>query len=232
MAFERAFTAQLPFCVCVGVTLPATAPPEADWPAGLHAEERTFARGLSDARRASWLGGRAALRAALDAVGRPAGDPILATPLGAPLLAAGSLGSISHKTGLAVAIAAAAADPPFTLGVDLELVRPLRADLSGRILTEGERAALPPPGAARDAHLLRVFSAKEAIYKALSPVLARFIGFDEAEIQFPAGGGMGAQLRLAGGEGPFALELCELPDAGDGRQIVVAVRATAQIWTL
>ena len=208
------------------MALPQSAPPEADWPAALHAEERAFARGLTDARRASWIGGRVALRGALEAAGLPAGAPILATADGAPQLPSGSLGSISHKTGLAVAIAAAAVDPAFTLGIDLELVRPLRADLSGRILTDGERAALPSPGPARDAHLLRVFSAKEAIFKALSPRVGRFIGFQEAEVLFQADGGLTAQLRLAGGEGPFALELCELPDgAGTGR-IVVAARAT------
>ncbi len=225
MAFARRFTARLPFGTCVGVALPPSAPPEAEWPAALHPEERAFARGLPDERRASWLGGRAALRAALEAAALPASAPILATAQGAPRLPPGSLGSISHKTGLAVALAAAGA-PAVTLGVDLELLRPLRADLSGRILTDAERAALPPPGPARDAHLLRVFSAKEAIFKALSPRVGRFIGFQEAEIRFPADGALTARLQLAGGEGPFALELCELPDdAGSGR-IVVAARAT------
>ncbi|HVY38951.1 MAG TPA: 4'-phosphopantetheinyl transferase superfamily protein, partial [Polyangia bacterium] len=187
---------------------------------------RAFARGLADARRASWIGGRVALRAALDAAGLRATGPILATAEGAPQLPAGALGSVSHKTGLAVAIAAAAGDPAVTLGIDLELVRPLRADLSGRILTDGERAVLPPPGAGRDAHLLRVFSAKEAIFKALSPRVGRFIGFQEAEIRFQADGALTAQLRLAGGEGPFALELCALPDDGGTGRIVVAARAT------
>ncbi len=140
----------------------------------------------------------------------------------------GSLGSISHKTGLAVAIAAAGGDPSFTVGVDLELVRPLRADLSGRILTDGERAALPPPGAARDAHLLRVFSAKEAIFKALSPRVGRFISFGEAEIRFRADGGLTAHLQLAGGEGPFTVELHELAALAGSGQIVVVARATAQ----
>ncbi|MES1208662.1 MAG: 4'-phosphopantetheinyl transferase superfamily protein [Pseudomonadota bacterium] len=223
MAFERRFTARLPFGTCVGVALSDAAPPEADWPAALHPDERAFARGLSDARRASWIGGRVALRAALDDAGLPADAPILATAQGAPDLPAGSLGSISHKPGLAVAVAAADGGSPLTLGVDLELVRPLRADLSARILTDGERAALPPPGPARDAHLLRVFSAKEAIFKALSPQLRRFIGFREAEIGFRADGGLTAQLRLAGGEGPFSVELWELAAlAGSGRIVVVA----------
>ncbi|MES1157694.1 MAG: 4'-phosphopantetheinyl transferase superfamily protein [Haliangium ochraceum] len=226
MAFEHRFTARLPFGTCVGVALPDRAPPEPDWPAGLHPEERAFARRLSDVRSASWIGGRVALRAALDAAGLPSGAPILATAQGAPQLPAGLLGSISHKTGLAVAIAAADGDPAFTLGVDLELVRLLRVDVSGRILTDGERAALPPPGPARDRHLLRVFSAKEAIFKALSPRVGRFIGFREAEIAFRADGGLTAHLRLSGGEGPFAVTLCELGDLAGSGQIVVVARAS------
>ena len=224
MAFERRFTARLPFCFCAGVALPDSPPPETDWPAGLHAEERAFARGLPEARRVFWIGGRVALRAALDAAGLPAHAPILATAQGAPQLPAGSIGSISHKTGLAVAVAAADGEPSFTLGVDLELVRPLRADLAARILTDGERADLPPPGPARDAHLLRAFSAKEAIFKALSPRVGRFIGFHEAEIRFEASGGLTARLRLAGGEGPYDMELSELAGlAGIGHILVVAL---------
>ncbi|HSS37752.1 MAG TPA: 4'-phosphopantetheinyl transferase superfamily protein [Polyangia bacterium] len=228
MPFEQRFTVRLPFGACVGVALPDSAPPEPDWPLGLHAEERTFARGLSDVRRAFWLGGRVALRAALAAAGRPSAAPILATAQGAPQLPAGSVGSISHKTGLAVAVAAADREPPFTVGVDLELVRPLRADLSGRILTEGERAVLPASGSARDAHLLRVFSAKEAIFKALSPRVGRFIGFREAEIAFQSDGGLTAHLRLSGDEGPFAVELWQLGDLAPAGQIVVVARAVAQ----
>ena len=120
-------------------------------------------------------------------------------------------------------------DPPFTLGVDLELVRPLRTDISARILSDGERAGLPPPGPARDAHLLRVFSAKEAIFKALSPRVGRFIRFQEAEIGFRTDGQMTVRLALAGAEGPFTIALCELTDVAGSGQIVVAARASLSL---
>jgi 4'-phosphopantetheinyl transferase EntD len=164
VAFERRFTAQLPFGACVGVALPEAAPDEAAWPSDLHAAERAFARGLSGARRAAWLGGRVALRAALEAAGLPPGEALLGTPRGGPLLPAGAAGSISHKADLAVAVASPAGQPARTLGIDLEQLRPLRVDVAARVLTPRERVGLPPPGLERDAHVLRVFCAKEAVY--------------------------------------------------------------------
>lgn len=223
MPFERRFAATLPFGTVVGVALPATAPAEADWPAALHAGERVFARGLPEARRASWIGGRVALRAALDMAGLPARGAILATDRGAPRLPDGSTASISHKADLAVAIAAPAGTPPVTLGIDLEQVRALRADISARVLTDAERAALAPPGPARDAQVLRLFSAKEAIYKALHPWVGRFVGFHEAELSPRPDGGLTARLALAAGEGPFALALHDLGSlVGPGFLLTVA----------
>lgn len=221
--FERRFAVTLPFGAVAGVALPAAAPLEADWPEALHEDERAFARGLADGRRASWLGGRMALRAALETAGLAVRGPILATDRGGPRLPAGVSGSISHKADLAVAIAAPAGSPPVNLGIDLEQPRPLRADISARVLTEAERAALPPAGPARAAWILRAFSAKEAIYKALDPWLRRFIGFQEAEVAVGPEGAMSGQLRLTGGEGPFAIELHDLGGvAGAGSLLTVA----------
>ena len=210
MAFERRFLLTLPFGVCAGVSLPERPPPESEWPAALHPDERAFAHALGDARLASWIAGRLALRAALDAAGLPSSAPILPGPRGEPRLPDGVTGSISHKSGLAVAIAAPMGAPPTTLGLDLEELRALRADIAARVLTDRERAALPAAGVDRDAHVLRVFSAKEAIYKALAPLLGRYIGFQEAQVTLHPDGTLTAELALAGREGPFAVELKDL----------------------
>jgi 4'-phosphopantetheinyl transferase EntD len=221
VAFPQRFAVTLPFGACAGVALPDAAPPEAQWPAALHAGERAFAAGLPEARRASWIGGRLALRAALEAAGLSAGDAILATDRGAPRLPEGVTGSISHKADLAVAVAGR---PPASVGVDLERIRPLRADISTRVLTPRERAALPAAGVQRDGQVLRAFSAKEAIYKALDPWVRRYIGFQEVEIAFGPDGALAARLALTGGEGPFAIELIELAGlAGTGHMLTVAV---------
>ncbi|HZL20900.1 MAG TPA: 4'-phosphopantetheinyl transferase superfamily protein [Polyangia bacterium] len=229
MAFERRFVRTLPFGICVGIALPDGPDRHDDdgarfeLPAVLHPDEAAFARTLSPVRRSGWVGGRVALRAALQAVGVDATAPLLATPRGGPLVPAGAVGSVSHKSDLAVALAARAETPPeATLGIDVEVVRSFKHDIARHVLTAGERAVLPPEGPARDAEVLRLFSAKEAIYKALDPWVQRFISFQEAEIA-RASGGLTATVTLAQGEGPFAVELHDA--SGDGI-LLLAARAT------
>jgi enterobactin synthetase component D len=231
VAFEHLFVRELPFGTCVGIALPAIdragrASDEADpfeLPSVLHAEEVAFARGLSPIRRVGWVGGRVALRAALAAVGVDAAAPILATPRGAPQLPPGAVGSVSHKSDLAVALAARAAGASAaTLGIDVEMPRSLKQDIARHVLTSDERVALPAGGPARDAQVLLLFSAKEAIYKALDPWVRRFVSFQEAAIA-RASGGLAATVTLAPGEGRFAIEL---HDASDDGILLLAARAT------
>jgi 4'-phosphopantetheinyl transferase EntD len=206
--FER----DLPLGRLVGVALPTS-------DASLVDEERAFARDLAEARRATWVGGRVALRAAIAHLGVSAGS-VLATPRGAPALPAGVVGSIAHKDTLAVALAAR--DEGATLGVDVELDRAPRVDVSGRVLGDAERArldALAPD--ARPRELLTVFAAKEAIYKALDPWLGRFIAFKEVETS-RADGELAAVFAPREGEPAFSLELVEVPLEG---LVLVAARA-------
>jgi len=214
----------LPAGTCVAVSLPAGddfAPP-----AALHPDEAAFVHASPAARRATFMGGRVAMRAALVAQGADAaetGVPILSTPRGAPAMPPGFVGSISHKRELAVAIVARAAPTPLaTIGIDVEVARPLRSDIAPRVLTPAERAALAGlDGAARDAAILFRFAAKEAIYKALDPRVQRLVSFQEAEIVTDPRGGFGAHLSLARGEGPFSVHLHEV--RAHGLVIVVAV---------
>jgi 4'-phosphopantetheinyl transferase EntD len=228
VAFERRFLLELPFGTCVAVSLP-----EGDFPlpAALHPGEGAFALALPGPRRASWIGGRIALRAALAAAGLEAPDAILATPRGAPLLPAGVIGSVSHKRTIAVALAARAGAPAAraaastaTVGIDVEEIRPLRTDIASRVLTPDELADLPADGAARDAAVLRRFSAKEAIYKALDPWVRRFVGFEEASLTWAADGTVAARLTLARGEGPFSVEVHDVRTPGADALILMAAR--------
>ena len=175
-------------------------------------EERAHARALVPARRLTWVGGRVALRAALAELGLASGatGPILATPRGAPALPAGVIGSIAHKRTIAVALAAFAPPGDVTLGVDVELDRAPRFDISGRVLTPVERRrvdALAPPARARA--VLAAFAAKEAVYKALDPWLGRAVAFQEVELD-----GLVARLAPRRGEPSFDIELHEEPLAG------------------
>jgi 4'-phosphopantetheinyl transferase EntD len=221
VAFERRFVLELPFGVCVGVSLPDG---RFELPGELHPEEAAFARTLPEARRAGWVGGRVALRAALAAADLAAPAPILASPRGAPLLPPGAIGSVSHKRAIAVALAAREPSPRATIGIDVEELRPLRVDVAGRVLTPEERAALPADGVARDAAVLLAFSAKEAIYKALDPWVQRFVAFHEASVGRASDGAVTGRLALDGGEGPFGVELHEARPAGEAGLVLVAAR--------
>jgi 4'-phosphopantetheinyl transferase EntD len=101
---------------------PATTLPPPSPKLGLHPLEWDLARGMSGERRNEFIGGRLALRRALSHLrSAPAAagcsqHPLLSCAAGAPILPAGVTGSISHKAGLAVAIAADAA--PMAGGAD------------------------------------------------------------------------------------------------------------------
>jgi 4'-phosphopantetheinyl transferase EntD len=175
-------------------------------------EERAYAHGLEASRRVTWVGGRVALRAALAELGLTAA-PLLTTPRGAPVLPAGVAASVAHKRSIAVALAAPAPDD-VTLGVDVEIERAPRFDISARVLSEAERRglgldALPP--AARALVVLAAFAAKEAIYKALDPWLRRYVSFLEVEL---AVGARTARFTPRAGEPSFDIELHAEPLPG------------------
>ena len=167
------------------------------WPddafAELHDAERALAVTFGPARRATFVAGRRALRAALREVSTTTGvvdEPLLHSPRGAPSLPVGFAGSISHKRSRAIAIAT-----PMTagyVGVDLE-ARPSARDadrpsIADRILTEPERYALGAldPLAHREATLIR-FALKEAVYKAIDPYVHRYVLFTEVELTLDTG---------------------------------------------
>ena len=169
-----------------------------DEPAGLHADEWAHAVTLAGPRRRDFVAGRLVLRALLHG-GAPA---LLPDDRGAPRLPPGWVGSVSHKRGRAAA--AVAPDDGWSLGVDLEDARPPRLDLGPRVLTPRELAALTaaeldPVGYGRA--VTRAFSIKEAVYKAIDPLVRRYVGFREVELIVGADGGVGVVTvdpRLAG----------------------------------
>ena len=159
-----------PHGTCVVIEL---APDELDAAhAALPAAERAHADTLGEIRRRELIAGRAALHLALGDFARP----ILADDRGAPVVPAGWAGSVSHKGGVAAALGAPAAAG--WVGVDVERAAAPRADIGDRILTARERAALPDRGRA----LTLRFAIKEAIYKAVDPVVRRYVGFTEVEL--------------------------------------------------
>ncbi len=168
----------------------------------VHPAERDLAARLGTARAAEFLAGRAALRAAMRRVAPShAGQPVLRTPRGAPVLPQGVTGSISHKRTRALAMALAA--PATHVGLDLE-ERPQAPpdpsrDIAGRVLTDAERSALDglEPRDRHEAVLLR-FAIKEAVYKAIDPLVGRYVAFGEVALELSDDGN--ATVRLPAGD--------------------------------
>ena len=172
----------------------------------LHSAEAALAMTLPTARRAAFVAGRIALRAAIHAVAPDRGDvplllarPLLRTTRGAPTLPTGVLGSISHKRTHALAIALSA--DRGHVGVDLE-ERPhesdaMRPSIASRVLTAREQDTLTSLDvfAHREATLLR-FALKEAIYKAIDPIVERYVRFTEVEVDVHDDGRADVRLLL------------------------------------
>lgn len=164
-------------CVAVALPAPSREPDLDDLLARLHEEERAYAEGLAFRRRHGWVGGRVALRAALDLLDIDVG-PIFSTPRGAPAVPDSVSASLSHKETVAVALLARA--DGWTRGVDVEYDRPRSHDLSRHVLAPGEIAELASlSNTERAREVLLRFSIKEAIYKAIDPHLGRYVAFRE-----------------------------------------------------
>jgi 4'-phosphopantetheinyl transferase EntD len=155
--------ALLPAGVGTGVAPPCD-------PCTLHPVEAAVIAGALPARQREFAGGRAAVREALLALGRPS-QPV---PMGAdraPVWPPGLRGTITHAAGLC--LAAVTADPRCRgLGMDLEEDAPLPAEVLPEVLGQGEG----------DLHPRLVFSAKESVFKALYPQVGHVFGFDAVRI--------------------------------------------------
>jgi 4'-phosphopantetheinyl transferase EntD len=212
MGAEIAFRLNLVHGRCVGVRIPA----EVDETilAGLLPEERGFVSTLAPARHPSWVAGRLALREAFCDLGIEPG-PILATRRGAPALPSDLAGSISHKRTLAVGLAARRENVT-SIGVDLETCPPVfasveaaraqaRPDLRTRVLTQDELARLESVPEKDHRRVVTLhFSLKEALYKAIDPVVGRHVGFHEASLTPLPDGSVAIALALARDDGAFS----------------------------
>jgi 4'-phosphopantetheinyl transferase EntD len=166
-------------------------------------EEAVIARAVGKRRR-EFTTGRACARAALAKLGLPPA-PILPGPRGAPQWPPGVVGSITHCAGYR-ASAVARQDEIVTIGLDAEPHDKLPDGVLGVVASEDEQARLAAlaaawPGVFWDRML---FSAKESVYKAWFPLTRRWLGFEEASVDFdPAAGTFTARLLTAGAGVPL-----------------------------
>lgn len=127
--------------------------------------------------------GRACARAAL----RSLRLPPVPLPIGvdrAPRWPEGVIGSITHCVGCAAAAVAPRTACP-ALGIDAEPLRALPPGVSGKVVRPEEAlrlraCGLLAPGVPWECVL---FSVKESIYKAWSPLTGRWLGFADASVE-------------------------------------------------
>jgi enterobactin synthetase component D len=145
-------------------------------------DEVALAAALGPVRRRELIAGRTALRRLLGQQ-----IPIVPDDRGAPVLPTGWVGSISHKGERAAALIAPA-DHGF-VGLDIELAAPPRQPIEKRILTAREQQRIRD---GRDVTLH--FAIKEAIYKAIDPMVRRYVGFTEVELDIARDGSCAVQV--------------------------------------
>jgi 4'-phosphopantetheinyl transferase EntD len=134
------------------------------------------------AYREEFMLGREAARRALERLGASPG-PILRGAHGEPLWPEGFVGSISHAGG--VAVAAVAADTRYGgIGLDVECATGVAA-VASRIAYDHERDWLEAaPFAQRERRGLRLFSAKESVFKAFFPRIGERFWFEHARLRW------------------------------------------------
>lgn len=141
-------------------------------------EEAAIINGAGARRRAEFIAGRLAARAALTAAGGPAAA-IGRGPLGEPLWPAGYAGAITHEGDMAAAVAYPSASGLVWLAIDL----------AGRGCDAGYLEAMDAISSPGEEWLrledeglaAQVFSAKEAAAKILMPLRGRLVSLAELE---------------------------------------------------
>ena len=149
--------------------------------------ERPIIKKAVEKRRREFSAGRTCARQALRELGC-ADAPIVHNQNGAPQWPPGIVGSITHSNTYAAAVAAESSRA-CGLGIDMETVSRVSPAIAGKILTEPEQACLQQQlnPSAQQRLLALYFSAKEAIYKCLHPLLLCRIGFEDARIEYIPG---------------------------------------------
>ncbi|CAL9332355.1 4'-phosphopantetheinyl transferase family protein [Streptomyces sp. enrichment culture] len=163
--------------------------------------ERALIRDAVPERRREFATARVCAHRAQAALGLPV-RPVLCGPRGEPRWPAGTVGSVTHCTGYRGAALALAAHCR-TLGIDAEPHLPLPPGTAGAVTCPAERRHLRDLAGRRPAiHWDRLlFSAKEAVFKAWSPLTGHTPDFGDARVCFhPAHRTFTAHLRTPGPE--------------------------------
>lgn len=200
-----------------------------DIPEDLFPEERAYVTRCVPRRVNEFVTVRACARSALAQLGyhRP---PLLALDGHGPVWPRGTVGSMTHCEGFRAAVVGLS-EQWLTLGIDAEPNEPLPPRVLSAVANTEERQHIALllsafPTVAWDRLL---FSGKEALYKAWSPLMHSWLDFDEASIRFDPG--MGTFLaRLSSDRGADCPSLAQAVGRWfiDGEHLFTSVAVARQ----
>ncbi len=149
----------------------------------LHLGEESFLSARAyEKKKLEFALGREAAHMALREIGIEGGPAVLRGTGGEPLWPLGVAGSISHCYPWSVAVVGQHSND-LAVGIDLESVDRLREIDIRNLICSDKELQWVQAGQIRE-RLLMVFSAKEAVYKALFPIYQRYIDFKEVELSW------------------------------------------------
>ncbi len=166
--------------------------------APLFPDEAAYLADAGPRRRAEFITSRACARTALDRLG-VAAAPLVPGSERRPTWPAGVVGSLTHCAGYRAA-ACASTTTTAALGIDAEPHRPLPNGVSEIVACDTEPALVARlAGEQPDIHWGTVlFSAKEAVYKALNPLTGRWLEFSDLRLHLDPAGSFIAHVRDGG----------------------------------
>ncbi len=146
-----------------------------DYSQELYPEERVDWGRMKRQRRLEYSSGR---RVAHEALSMAIGEslPVL-TDERLPVWPKGWVGSISHTKNKAAAMLGRECDYA-GMGIDLALQNSVTERIAEKVTTPSERTTLVADVSTQ------IFSAKEAVYKAVNPISLEFLGMRDVEIEF------------------------------------------------
>lgn len=154
----------------------------------LLSEERIGLERMGDVRRAEYSSGRRVARRALSLLG--VRDRAVTARGRVPVWPCGIVGSITHSRTLASAMVGRGNDVA-GIGVDLEL--------EGRVTDQiAERVLLPRERVVEGGWPTMLFAAKEAVYKAVNPLVGEYLAFADVEISASTDGTYRAAMTRPG----------------------------------
>ena len=133
----------------------------------------------SQKRRLEFASGRLALRKAAAQLKLDLSMPILISESGLPALPTDLLCSVSHSNNIVAAAIGKKADL-FILSLDIEFCRQnINLNIAKKILLDNEHRWVFKNNHGREERLLRIFSAKECVYKGVSHLLNQSLYFKD-----------------------------------------------------